>query len=146
MLVKLSLIVRCGVTCGLISNILNIEWNHIKWSNMNGVEDAVNMQLFFDFFVMLFCCVCRKLPNCTHLCPETCHPGHCPSPEKCSKKVIFTFYSCRKSRNIAQTISSFLFHLYFFSFTVWDVGGWSEMFGGKLLSSVYNHGSCVEIM
>ncbi|XP_020522415.1 NF-X1-type zinc finger protein NFXL2 isoform X2 [Amborella trichopoda] len=29
----------------------------------------------------------RKLPNCTHLCPETCHPGKCPSPEKCSKKV-----------------------------------------------------------
>lgn len=29
----------------------------------------------------------RKLPNCTHLCPETCHPGQCPSPEKCSKKV-----------------------------------------------------------
>lgn len=29
----------------------------------------------------------RKLPNCTHLCPETCHPGPCPSPEKCSKKV-----------------------------------------------------------
>lgn len=30
----------------------------------------------------------KKLPNCTHLCPETCHIGHCPSPEKCSKKVI----------------------------------------------------------
>lgn len=30
----------------------------------------------------------RKLPNCTHLCPQTCHPGQCPSPEKCSKKVI----------------------------------------------------------
>ncbi|KAL1808985.1 hypothetical protein ACET3Z_025975 [Daucus carota] len=29
----------------------------------------------------------RKLPNCTHLCPETCHPGQCPSPEKCVKKV-----------------------------------------------------------
>ncbi|XP_004308935.1 PREDICTED: NF-X1-type zinc finger protein NFXL2 isoform X2 [Fragaria vesca subsp. vesca] len=29
----------------------------------------------------------RKLPYCTHLCPETCHPGQCPSPEKCSKKV-----------------------------------------------------------
>ncbi|CAL1387580.1 unnamed protein product [Linum trigynum] len=29
----------------------------------------------------------RKLPNCTHLCPETCHPGECPSPDKCSKKV-----------------------------------------------------------
>lgn len=29
----------------------------------------------------------RKLPNCTHLCPETCHPGQCPSPDKCSKKV-----------------------------------------------------------
>ncbi|KAM7499374.1 hypothetical protein LguiA_023788 [Lonicera macranthoides] len=29
----------------------------------------------------------RKLPNCTHLCPETCHPGQCPPPEKCSKKV-----------------------------------------------------------
>ncbi|XP_015877400.3 NF-X1-type zinc finger protein NFXL2 isoform X2 [Ziziphus jujuba] len=29
----------------------------------------------------------RKLPNCSHLCPETCHPGECPSPEKCSKKV-----------------------------------------------------------
>ncbi|XP_042480948.1 NF-X1-type zinc finger protein NFXL2 isoform X2 [Macadamia integrifolia] len=29
----------------------------------------------------------RKLQNCTHLCPETCHPGQCPSPEKCCKKV-----------------------------------------------------------
>ncbi|XP_051138149.1 NF-X1-type zinc finger protein NFXL2 [Andrographis paniculata] len=29
----------------------------------------------------------RKLPNCTHLCPEICHPGSCPSPEECSKKV-----------------------------------------------------------
>ncbi|XP_059627974.1 NF-X1-type zinc finger protein NFXL2 isoform X2 [Cornus florida] len=29
----------------------------------------------------------RKLPNCTHLCPEICHPGQCPAPEKCSKKV-----------------------------------------------------------
>ncbi|XP_030441971.1 NF-X1-type zinc finger protein NFXL2 [Syzygium oleosum] len=29
----------------------------------------------------------RKLPNCTHLCPEKCHPGPCPSPEKCGKKV-----------------------------------------------------------
>lgn len=29
----------------------------------------------------------RKLPNCTHLCPETCHPGQCPSREKCLKKV-----------------------------------------------------------
>ncbi|RZC84435.1 hypothetical protein C5167_047220 [Papaver somniferum] len=29
----------------------------------------------------------RKLPNCSHLCPEKCHPGQCPSPEKCSKKV-----------------------------------------------------------
>ncbi|XP_077239189.1 NF-X1-type zinc finger protein NFXL2 isoform X2 [Tasmannia lanceolata] len=29
----------------------------------------------------------RKLPNCAHLCPETCHPGGCPSPEKCCKKV-----------------------------------------------------------
>ncbi|KAF3561509.1 hypothetical protein DY000_02019717 [Brassica cretica] len=30
----------------------------------------------------------RKLPNCTHLCPEICHPGQCPSPEKCGKKVL----------------------------------------------------------
>lgn len=29
----------------------------------------------------------RKLPNCTHLCPKTCHPGQCPSPDKCAKKV-----------------------------------------------------------
>ncbi|XP_021904144.1 NF-X1-type zinc finger protein NFXL2 isoform X2 [Carica papaya] len=29
----------------------------------------------------------RKLPNCTHLCPETCHPGQCPVPDKCCKKV-----------------------------------------------------------
>ncbi|GAB2288357.1 NF-X1-type zinc finger protein nfxl2 [Dionaea muscipula] len=29
----------------------------------------------------------RKLPSCTHLCPETCHPGVCPFPQKCSKKV-----------------------------------------------------------
>ncbi|CAN4101462.1 unnamed protein product [Withania somnifera] len=28
----------------------------------------------------------RKLPNCTHLCPEACHPGECPSPDQCSKK------------------------------------------------------------
>ncbi|KAJ6325098.1 hypothetical protein OIU76_012226 [Salix suchowensis] len=29
----------------------------------------------------------RKLPNCTHLCPKICHPGQCPSPDKCTKKV-----------------------------------------------------------
>lgn len=29
----------------------------------------------------------RKLPNCTHLCPETCHPGQCPSPDNCCKKL-----------------------------------------------------------
>ncbi|EOY17775.1 Sequence-specific DNA binding transcription factor isoform 1 [Theobroma cacao] len=29
----------------------------------------------------------RKLPNCTHLCPETCHVGQCPAPDKCSKRV-----------------------------------------------------------
>ncbi|XP_022134192.1 NF-X1-type zinc finger protein NFXL2 [Momordica charantia] len=29
----------------------------------------------------------RKLPYCTHLCPETCHPGECPAPDNCSKKV-----------------------------------------------------------
>ncbi|GAU36992.1 hypothetical protein TSUD_150280 [Trifolium subterraneum] len=29
----------------------------------------------------------RKMPNCTHLCPETCHPGECPNPNKCGKKV-----------------------------------------------------------
>ncbi|KAG9142176.1 hypothetical protein Leryth_007610 [Lithospermum erythrorhizon] len=30
----------------------------------------------------------RKLPFCTHLCPEICHPGQCPSPDKCAKKVV----------------------------------------------------------
>ncbi|KAK3022801.1 hypothetical protein RJ639_046903, partial [Escallonia herrerae] len=30
----------------------------------------------------------RKLPYCTHLCPEKCHPSQCPSPEKCAKKII----------------------------------------------------------
>ncbi|XVE52495.1 hypothetical protein DITRI_Ditri02bG0126600 [Diplodiscus trichospermus] len=29
----------------------------------------------------------RKLPNCTHLCPEVCHAGQCPAPDKCCKKV-----------------------------------------------------------
>uniref|UniRef100_A0A2P2KQB1 NF-X1-type domain-containing protein n=2 Tax=Rhizophora mucronata TaxID=61149 RepID=A0A2P2KQB1_RHIMU len=29
----------------------------------------------------------RKLPNCTHLCPATCHPDQCPSPDKCGKKI-----------------------------------------------------------
>eukprot|EP01018_Ginkgo_biloba_P000730 Gb_02007 [translate_table: standard] len=29
----------------------------------------------------------RKLPNCTHLCPEICHPGSCPSAKTCRKKV-----------------------------------------------------------
>lgn len=55
-------------------------------------------QAFFFYWITLledpsfetrgYCC-CRKLPNCTHLCPEICHPGQCPSPEKCGKKVIF---------------------------------------------------------
>ncbi|XP_010543727.1 PREDICTED: NF-X1-type zinc finger protein NFXL2 isoform X2 [Tarenaya hassleriana] len=30
----------------------------------------------------------RKMQNCTHLCPEICHPGQCPLPDKCGKKVI----------------------------------------------------------
>ncbi|XWS56730.1 hypothetical protein CRYUN_Cryun09bG0110600 [Craigia yunnanensis] len=29
----------------------------------------------------------RKLPNCTHLCPEICHAGQCPAPDKCCKRV-----------------------------------------------------------
>ncbi|XP_022742209.1 NF-X1-type zinc finger protein NFXL2 isoform X2 [Durio zibethinus] len=29
----------------------------------------------------------RKLPNCTHLCPEICHAGRCPAPDKCCKRV-----------------------------------------------------------
>lgn len=29
----------------------------------------------------------RKLPFCTHLCPQICHPGPCPDPAKCRKKV-----------------------------------------------------------
>ncbi|CAM8943298.1 unnamed protein product [Rhodiola kirilowii] len=29
----------------------------------------------------------RRLPYCTHLCPVTCHPGQCPQPDKCSKKI-----------------------------------------------------------
>ncbi|KAF7142460.1 hypothetical protein RHSIM_Rhsim05G0033300 [Rhododendron simsii] len=28
-----------------------------------------------------------KLPNSIRLCPEIYHPGQCPAPEKCSKKV-----------------------------------------------------------
>lgn len=29
----------------------------------------------------------RKLPNCTHLCSETCHPGPCKMGTNCRKKV-----------------------------------------------------------
>ena len=29
----------------------------------------------------------RKLPFCSHLCVEECHPGPCPSARECSKKV-----------------------------------------------------------
>ncbi|KAK1264856.1 NF-X1-type zinc finger protein NFXL2 [Acorus gramineus] len=29
----------------------------------------------------------RKLRNCPHLCSEICHPDHCPSSDKCLKKV-----------------------------------------------------------
>ncbi|KAK1311662.1 NF-X1-type zinc finger protein NFXL2 [Acorus calamus] len=29
----------------------------------------------------------RKLRNCPHLCSEICHPDHCPSSNKCLKKV-----------------------------------------------------------
>lgn len=38
--------------------------------------------------VLIQCLQCRKLPYCTHLCPEICHPGQCPLPEQCCKKVI----------------------------------------------------------
>lgn len=38
--------------------------------------------------VLKQCMQCRKLPYCTHLCPEICHPGQCPLPEQCCKKVI----------------------------------------------------------
>ncbi|GMP69411.1 hypothetical protein CsSME_00028685 [Camellia sinensis var. sinensis] len=38
-------------------------------------------------FIHVFTLICRKLPYCTHLCPEICHPGQCPAPEKCSEKV-----------------------------------------------------------
>jgi len=46
------------------------------------------------------------MPNCTHLCPETCHPGECPNPEKCSKKVqnLIAIASLIKFKN--NTISS----------------------------------------
>eukprot|EP00850_Spirogloea_muscicola_P017693 SM000154S01428 [mRNA] locus=s154:231175:234765:- [translate_table: standard] len=30
----------------------------------------------------------RKLPYCSHMCTETCHPGDCPSPRACRKKVV----------------------------------------------------------
>lgn len=41
----------------------------------------------------------RKLPSCTHLCPENCHPGQCPSPEKCSKKVTVRC-QCQSLKNV----------------------------------------------
>lgn len=32
--------------------------------------------------------VCHKrLPNCKHTCRSKCHPGECPSPELCDRKV-----------------------------------------------------------
>ncbi|OWM87423.1 hypothetical protein CDL15_Pgr022534 [Punica granatum] len=49
----------------------------------------------------------RKLPYCTHLCPETCHPGQCPEPEKCSKKVTVRC-SCHtlKKERICQEVQA----------------------------------------
>ncbi|XVF40733.1 hypothetical protein PTKIN_Ptkin01aG0138500 [Pterospermum kingtungense] len=35
----------------------------------------------------------RKLPNCSHLCPEICHAGQCPAPDKCCKRVIILSHS-----------------------------------------------------
>lgn len=38
---------------------------------------------------------CRKLPNCPHLCSEICHPGQCPSSDRCLKKVdVWYFLFC----------------------------------------------------
>ncbi|GAV90902.1 LOW QUALITY PROTEIN: hypothetical protein CFOL_v3_34302, partial [Cephalotus follicularis] len=48
----------------------------------------------------------RKLPNCTHLCPETCHPGPCPSPEKCCKKVTVRGCQNLKKEWLCQDVQS----------------------------------------
>ncbi|KAB1217733.1 NF-X1-type zinc finger protein NFXL2 [Morella rubra] len=37
----------------------------------------------------------RKLPNCTHLCPEKCHPGQCPSPVRMCCKKVFVRCKCQ---------------------------------------------------
>eukprot|EP00727_Mastigamoeba_balamuthi_P014671 m51a1_g983 putative C-tail anchored protein (646) ;mRNA; f:442076-444932 len=41
----------------------------------------------------MLCCrqKCRKsLPNCTHDCQAICHPGACPGPDECTRKVAIT--------------------------------------------------------
>lgn len=56
----------------------------------------------------------RKLPNCPHLCPEICHPGQCPAPEKCSKKVTVRCgcqtlkkeWSCQEVQAAYRNVSS----------------------------------------
>ncbi|KAK3020652.1 hypothetical protein RJ639_046245 [Escallonia herrerae] len=43
--------------------------------------------LFCTCLKLLITTCFLKLPYCTHLCPEKCHPSQCPSPEKCAKKM-----------------------------------------------------------
>ena len=39
-----------------------------------------------------------QLP-CGHRCPRQCHPGSCPSPEKCRRKVTLRC-SCRRIKKV----------------------------------------------
>ncbi|GAB4837396.1 hypothetical protein Ancab_002269 [Ancistrocladus abbreviatus] len=47
----------------------------------------------------------RNLPNCTHLCLQTCHPGQCPAPKKCSKEVT-VYYGCLKKVWLCQDVQA----------------------------------------
>ena len=67
----------------LVQNCLLNSWSGTKSSISNKILS------------LTWCLVYRKLSNCTHLCPETCHSGECPAPEKCSKKVTFFGELCR---------------------------------------------------
>ena len=46
--------------------------------------------------------MCMKLHDCPRLCHETCCPGQCPSPDKCTKKVLISHLIIKRlvKRNI----------------------------------------------
>ncbi|OEL35980.1 NF-X1-type zinc finger protein NFXL2 [Dichanthelium oligosanthes] len=79
---------QCDLPCQRVSYSLflckNFSFVCFTKLNMNKLHFCMPLSLVQDIDSN----VCfRKLPNCPHLCSEVCHPGTCPSVDRCMKKV-----------------------------------------------------------